>query len=190
MLAKTVDLQRAKDNPGTSLPSSDFVLLASLPDDHLLDVASDSGLALVSGVGSSVELLSLVRAKEIAQAALAQAQVTLAEQKAAADAELAVAAQCGDPGPSVVQSPGPIGSKPLSLSLIPVLCNRRITLRFLLSLPALNLPSFRSRFALDRCVKLRLDKHESHSGFPNESVHLEHPWVWAQRSPKAAERFP
>jgi hypothetical protein len=109
MLAKAVRLQQAKDNPGTSLPSSDFVLLASLPDDHLLDVASDSGLALVSGVGSSAELLSLVRAKEIAQAALAQAQVTLAEQKAAADAELAAAAQCDDPGPSVVQSPGPIG---------------------------------------------------------------------------------
>jgi hypothetical protein len=85
------------------------VLLASLPDDHLLDVASDLGLALVSGVGSSDELLSLVRAKEIAQAALAQAQVTLAEQKAAAEAELAEAAQRGDPGPSVVQSPGPSG---------------------------------------------------------------------------------
>jgi hypothetical protein len=93
----------------TPLPSSDFVLLASLPDDHLLDVASDSGLALVSGVGSSIELLSLVRAKEIAQAALAQAQVTLAEQKAAADAALAEAAQGDDPGPSAVQSSDSVG---------------------------------------------------------------------------------
>jgi hypothetical protein len=85
------------------------VLLSSLPDDHLLDVASDSGLALVLGVGSSAELLSLVCAKEIAQAALAQAQVTLAEQKATAAVVLAEAAQRCDPGPSVVQSPGPSG---------------------------------------------------------------------------------
>jgi hypothetical protein len=56
MLAKAVRLQRAKDNPGNPVPSSDFVLLSSLPDDHLLDVASDLGLALVSGVGSSAEL--------------------------------------------------------------------------------------------------------------------------------------
>jgi hypothetical protein len=40
--------------------------MSSLPDDHLLDVASDSGLALVLGVGSCVDLLSLVHAKEIA----------------------------------------------------------------------------------------------------------------------------
>jgi hypothetical protein len=74
-------------------------------NDHLLVVASDSGLALVLGVGSTAKLLSLVRAKEIAQAALSQAQVKLAEQKAAADEALAEAAQPIDPGPSVVQSP-------------------------------------------------------------------------------------
>jgi hypothetical protein len=105
MMAKAVRLQQAKDNPGNPLPSSDFVLLSSLPDEHLLAVASDSGLALVLGVGSSADLLSLVRAREIAQAALAQAQVKFAEQKAAADAALAAAAQPAEPGPSVVQSP-------------------------------------------------------------------------------------
>jgi hypothetical protein len=78
------------------------VLLSSLPDDHLLLVASNSGLALVSGVGLSVELLSLVRAKELAQAALAQAQVKFNEQKAVEDAALAVA-QASDTGPSVAQ---------------------------------------------------------------------------------------
>jgi hypothetical protein len=77
----------------------------SLPDDHLLDVALDSGLALVSGVGSSADFLSLVRAKEIAQAALAHAQVKFAEQKATADAALAAAAQASEPGSSVVQCP-------------------------------------------------------------------------------------
>jgi hypothetical protein len=87
------------------LPSSDFLLLSSLPDDHLLAIASDLGLALVLGVGSSADLPSLVRAKEIAQAALAQAQVKFAEQKAAADAVLAATAQASEPGPSVVQCP-------------------------------------------------------------------------------------
>jgi hypothetical protein len=92
MMAKAVRLQKAKDNPGNPLPSSDFVLLSSLPDDHLLAVASDSGLAVVSGVGSSADLLSLVRVKEIAQAALAQAHVKFAEQKAVDEAALAAAA--------------------------------------------------------------------------------------------------
>jgi hypothetical protein len=82
----------------------DFVLLSSLPDDHLLSVASDSGLALVSGAGSVAEFLSLVRAKELAQAALAQAQVKFAEQKAA-DAAAASVAQANEAGPSVVQCP-------------------------------------------------------------------------------------
>jgi hypothetical protein len=95
MMANAVRLQKAKDNPGNPLPSFDFVLLLSLPDDHLLAVASDSGLALVSGVGSSIDLLSLVRAKEIAQAALAQAQVKFAEQKATEDAALAAGTKCG-----------------------------------------------------------------------------------------------
>jgi hypothetical protein len=43
-------------------------------------------------VGSSADLLSLVRVKEIAQAALAQAHVKFAEQKAVDEAALAAAA--------------------------------------------------------------------------------------------------
>jgi hypothetical protein len=104
MMAKAVRLQQAKDNPGNPLPSSDFVLLSSLSDDHLLSVASDSGLALVLGAGSSAEFLSLVCAKELAQAALAQAQVKFTEQKAAEDAAVP-AVQAFDAGPSVVQCP-------------------------------------------------------------------------------------
>jgi hypothetical protein len=52
-------------------PSADFVLLSSLPDDRLLAVASDSGIALLPGVGSAGDLISLVKAKELAQATLA-----------------------------------------------------------------------------------------------------------------------
>jgi hypothetical protein len=75
MLEKVIHLLENKDNPDTSLPNPTFVLLSSLPDDHLLEVASAVGLALLPRVGTCSELLSLVQAKEIAQAALAQAQV-------------------------------------------------------------------------------------------------------------------
>jgi hypothetical protein len=111
MMAKAVRLQKAKDNPGNPLPYSNFVLLSSLLDDHLLAVALDSGLVLVLGVGSSADLHSLVHAKEIAQAALAQAQVKFAEQKAADDAALAAAAQVVVPRPSVVQCPAVAASE-------------------------------------------------------------------------------
>jgi hypothetical protein len=73
MLQKAVRVQASKD-PGTLAPSADFVLLSSLPDDRLLAVASDSGVALLPGVGSVGDLISLVKAKELAQATLAQAQ--------------------------------------------------------------------------------------------------------------------
>jgi hypothetical protein len=86
MLEKAMRIQEIKDNPGNSLPNQDFILLSSLPGDHLLEVASDVGLALFPGVGSCSELLFLVRAKEIAQAALAQAQVKFAQQKAVEEA--------------------------------------------------------------------------------------------------------
>jgi hypothetical protein len=56
-----------------SLVSSEFVLLSSRSDAHLLAVASDVGLAINPSVGSPEELLSLVRAKEVAQALLAAA---------------------------------------------------------------------------------------------------------------------
>jgi hypothetical protein len=100
MLEKAIRLQENKDNLGTSLPNPAFVLLSSLPDDHLLEVASDAGLALLPRVGSCSELLSLVWAKEIIQAALAQAQVKFDKQKAKAEA--AVAAYQADPSVSMV----------------------------------------------------------------------------------------
>jgi hypothetical protein len=59
MLQKAVRVQVSKD-PGTLAPSTNFVLLSSLPDDRLLAVVSDSGIALLSGVGSAGDLISLV----------------------------------------------------------------------------------------------------------------------------------
>jgi hypothetical protein len=56
-----------------SLVTSEFVLLSSLSDAHLLAVAADVGMAINPSVGSPDELLSLVRTKEVAQALLAAA---------------------------------------------------------------------------------------------------------------------
>jgi hypothetical protein len=92
MVQKAVRVQASKDSPGMSAPSADFVLLSSLPDERLLAVAADSGIALLSGVGSAGDLISLVRAKELAQASLAQAQALIskrAEEESIRAAEVA-----------------------------------------------------------------------------------------------------
>jgi hypothetical protein len=79
MLQKVVHVQASKD-PGMPAPSADFVLLSSLPDEHLLAVTADSGMALLPGVGSAGDLISLVKAKELAQAALAQTQALISKR--------------------------------------------------------------------------------------------------------------
>jgi hypothetical protein len=77
ILQKAVRVTVEKNAPGMSsfpsLVSSEFVLLSSCSDAHLLVVATDVGLAINPSMGSSEELLSLVRAKEVAQAFLATA---------------------------------------------------------------------------------------------------------------------
>jgi hypothetical protein len=77
ILQKAVRVMAKKNAPGMSclpsLVSSDFVLLSSRSDAHLIAVAVDVGLAINPSVGSPEELLSLVRAKEVAQALLAAA---------------------------------------------------------------------------------------------------------------------
>jgi hypothetical protein len=80
ILQKAVRVQASKDSPGMPAPSADFVLLSSLPDEHLLAVAADSGIALLPGVGTVGDLISLVRAKELAQASLAHAQALLTKR--------------------------------------------------------------------------------------------------------------
>jgi hypothetical protein len=65
MLQKAVRVQAWKD-PGMPAPSTDFVLLSSLPDERLLAVATDLGISLLPGVGSARDLILLVKAKELA----------------------------------------------------------------------------------------------------------------------------
>jgi hypothetical protein len=77
ILQKAVRVTMEKNAPGMSsllsLVSSDFVLLSSCSDAHLIVVAADVGLAINPSMGSLEELLSLVHAKEVAQALLAAA---------------------------------------------------------------------------------------------------------------------
>jgi hypothetical protein len=93
-------------------PSTDFVLLSSIPDDHLLTFAADSGLALCSGVGVAGDLISLVKAKELAQAALAQAQALIAERAEEENTRAAEAARDASISASVAadESTHPISS--------------------------------------------------------------------------------
>jgi hypothetical protein len=129
MLEKAMRIQENKDSLGTSLPNPAFVLLSSIPDDHLLELASDAGLALLPGVGSCSELLSLVRAKEIAQASLAQAQVNLDKEKAASEAAAAasMAAIPVSPGevPPVASSTPSVWSPAVSVPVPPASRPRR-----------------------------------------------------------------
>jgi hypothetical protein len=57
--------------PAATGTDSDFSLLPTLPDTHLSSVIVDSGMVFAPGKGLPMEALQLVRAKELAQAALA-----------------------------------------------------------------------------------------------------------------------
>ena len=62
-----------------NLEGNDFALLHRLSDSHLITVMHDSGLAFMLESGSAEEIIPLIRAKEAAQAALAQAAARQAE---------------------------------------------------------------------------------------------------------------
>jgi hypothetical protein len=104
MLQKAVRVQASKD-PGMPAPSADFVLLSSLPDDRLLAVASDLGIALLPGVGSAGDLISLVKAKELAKATLAQAQALAAKRAEEESIRAAEAASTATTSTSAVDVP-------------------------------------------------------------------------------------
>jgi hypothetical protein len=80
-----------KNAPGTT-PSDAFVSFPSFSDAHFLGVASDSSLVFDSSFGSPKQVISLVHAKEIAQALLAEAIV-----KASAAQQVQVALEMPSP---------------------------------------------------------------------------------------------
>lgn len=75
MLDRATRRATAKDVVPTGIPAASpkCVLLSEFLDSHFLSVASDSGLAFDSSLGSLSGLLSVIRANELAQAALAKA---------------------------------------------------------------------------------------------------------------------
>jgi hypothetical protein len=101
MLDKAVHQAAAKNDMSkcSSPPRSDFNVLSAASDSHLLSVASDVGLVLAMGSSPS-SFLSLVRAKEIAQASLAIATAKAAATAAARAADKEAAASVAPP-PSV-----------------------------------------------------------------------------------------
>ena len=77
----------AKKNPkGTNLDPI-FAILQDIPDAHFLSVASDSCVLFPSSDGQAAEALSLIRANELAQAALASTRVRLEQEQLAARAK-------------------------------------------------------------------------------------------------------
>lgn len=85
--------------PGASTFASPVrLVLPSISDSHLVHVLSDVGVSLDGNVGSTSSLLSLIRANEVAQAAIAKAK-ELAAGKLSASAGIADVAEGVGSGP-------------------------------------------------------------------------------------------
>ena len=56
-----------------------FAILQDLPDSHLLSVALDSFISFSSAAGPPAEIISIIRANELAQAALAETRDKIAQ---------------------------------------------------------------------------------------------------------------
>ena len=75
--SNTRDLPPAGSSVQPPLPASPVrLVLPALSDDHLLHIMSDIGVAAIPGMGSPSHLLSVIRANEAAQAAIANAMDT------------------------------------------------------------------------------------------------------------------
>jgi hypothetical protein len=79
---RAMRLTADKQTPGTpSLPPlSSFSILQDQPVEHLLEVASESCVVFDSTVGSPIELISMIKARELAQAQLDQAKARIEQE--------------------------------------------------------------------------------------------------------------
>ena len=96
----------AKDLPPPGTSPSSFaavspvrVVLSSMSDDHLLNIMSDVGVVVDSSVGSPSLLLAIIRANELAQAAIAKAKEVVASQVADAGCAAGEASGAGSGQP-------------------------------------------------------------------------------------------
>ena len=90
--------------PGTSpvpsvVASPVQLVLPSLSNDHLLNIMSDVGVVVDSSVGSPSSLLAIIRANEMAQAAIAKAKEAVASQVGASSSGPVVDAGAGSGQP-------------------------------------------------------------------------------------------
>jgi hypothetical protein len=73
--------------PPPSSPASTYIALSAFPDLHFMGLANDCGLVLGNSSLSSAAVLSVVRAREVAQAKLVEASDRAAAKEAARVAE-------------------------------------------------------------------------------------------------------
>jgi hypothetical protein len=101
----------ADKDPGNSSSKSisDFAILQVPPIDHLLSVAKDSCVVFPSASGSPLEAISLIRAKELAQAefALARHKIEEAALKKTSSTSLASSVPEGSSIEGVNPAPAP-----------------------------------------------------------------------------------
>jgi hypothetical protein len=72
----------ASKGPGSSTTISDFPVLQEVPVDHLLAIDKDSSIVFSSAVGSTTEIISAIRVKELAQAEMSLARAKIEEELA------------------------------------------------------------------------------------------------------------
>jgi hypothetical protein len=117
--------KKTPGNPTASNPKSlcNFAVFPSASDDHLLAVAKDSCIFFPSAAGNLAPLLSIIRAKELAQAELALARDRLAAEQAAEQEAEAVKGQpesaeaTGVASQGVAATPGGSGGRKKSAAL-------------------------------------------------------------------------
>ena len=71
-----------------------------MSDDHLLNIMSDVGLVVDTSVGSPSSLLAIIRANELAQAAIAKAKEVVASRVADVGCGMGEASGAGNGQPS------------------------------------------------------------------------------------------
>ena len=107
--------------PGTPLVPSIVsspvrLVLPSLSDDHLLNIMSDVGVVVDTSVGPPSSLLAIIRANEVAQAAISKAKEAVAslavDSSNIQDAEAGVEAGSGQPQPNLSRTGWSKRSKP------------------------------------------------------------------------------
>jgi hypothetical protein len=104
ILQKAVKRAAAKSGTPTPSPLAPFLSLSASPDLHFLGVADDCGIVLGTHSSSVSEMLSLIRAKEVCQAKIAEALERAAIKKAQLEKEL-LQEDSGAPSTSAVGVP-------------------------------------------------------------------------------------